>query len=383
MRAAVNFEWAESAPGQQLRPRFRRLTDISDLNEAKSEWDRLFAHADDARLGFQAQGWAHRYALAGALNVVTIRDHERLVLVWPLVSRRLPGAIVLEALGDPISQYHTALVDPMAPAEVLLEVAIGDLRRAGCDLLRLRRVRADTPLAGALLAQGAETLRAGRAPFVDLVAGKLAQGGSAKGNARANRRRRLRRLEEIGPVRFEVVASPKVAEGLLRTALILKRAWAIKTGHFARAAFDPRFEAVFRQALTQRDPFVKLRVSSLKCGERVVGVEVSLACGRRLFGHLPHDPELSALGVGALLAESSILSAREQGYETYDLLAPADAYKRAFADGEIDVLDLQLPLTRSGRLLGKALTTCDKATRWLAPRAPLAIRRAALLRIGR
>ncbi len=128
----------------------------------------------------------------------------------------------------------------------------------------------------------------------------------------ANRRRRLRRLEEIGPVRFEVATCPKVAEALLTTAMTLKRAWALKTGHFARAAFDARFEAAFREALTANDPLMKLRVSSLTCGERVIGVEVSLACARRLFGHvLAHDPDLCALGVGALLAE--ILDPFRQG----------------------------------------------------------------------
>jgi CelD/BcsL family acetyltransferase involved in cellulose biosynthesis len=286
---------------------------------------------------------------------------------------------VLEALGDPLCQYHAALADPELDAEAAIAAALDALREQGADLLDLRRVRADQPLAAALLARGAVVRRIEQAPFVDLIGGKVARATADKGKEATNRRRRLRRLEELGPVKFEIETCPKIAAARVAEAMAMKRGWALKAGRLARAAFDPRFERAFQAALATRDPHASLRVTSLTCGDRTIGVDIALACRSRLFGHvLTHDPELSSLGVGILLADASIRAASAEGYQTFDLLAPADGYKRAWADGEVDVLDLQLALTRRGRWLGQARNGASLSLRWLAPRAPLALRRAAL-----
>ena len=365
-----------------------RIDDLSALQAAKPEWDSLFARIGDSRLGFQthiwAAHWARHYAAPGDLNLLTARSNGRLCFVWPLRARRLAGATVLEALGDPLSQYHAALVDPELDAEGMIAEAIAALRDQGADLLDLRRVRADQPLAAALQARGAAVRRIEQAPFVDLIGGKVACAGADKGKEAASRRRRLRRLEELGPIRFEVETCPKAAASRVAEAMAMKRRWALKTGRLARAAFDPRFERAFQAALGARDPEASLRVTSLTCGGRTVGVDIALACRGRLFGHvLTHDPDLASFGVGILLADASIRAAIAEGYQTFDLLAPADGYKRAWADGEVDVFDLQLPLSRRGQWLAQAWNGANLGLRWLAPRAPLALRRAALGHFGR
>jgi CelD/BcsL family acetyltransferase involved in cellulose biosynthesis len=381
MLAALNAAAPAAAP---LRPlQFERIGDVSALQAAKPEWDSLFARIGDARLGFQtnlwATTWARHYAAPGDLNILTGRSNGRLAFLWPLRARRLLGATVLEALGDPLSQYHSALIDPELDAESATAAAIAALRGQGADLLALRRVRADLPLADALVARGAEVRHVEQAPFVDLIGGKVARAVSEKGKEAANRRRRLRRLEELGPVRFEIATCPKIAAARVAEAMAMKRGWALKTGRLARAPFDPRFERAFQAALLARDPQARLRVTSLTCGDRPVGIDIAIASRSRLFGHvLAHDPELSSLGVGSLLADASIREASAEGYQTFDLLAPADDYKRAWADGEVDVLDLQLPLSLRGQWLAQAWNGANLGLRWLAPRAPLALRRAAL-----
>ena len=381
MPSALKAAMAAPAPLGPLR--FERIDDLSALQAAKPAWDGLFARIGDSRLGFQTHAWtthwARHYAAPGDLAILTGRSNGRLAFLWPLRARRLAGATVLEAFGDPLAQYHAALVDPQLDAETAIAEAIGALRDQGADLLALRRMRDDLPLAAALRAQGAALRHIEQAPFVDLVGGKVARSGADTGKEAANRRRRLRRLEELGPVRFEVASCPKFAAARVSEAMAMKRDWALKTGRLARAPFDPRFERAFQAALTTRDPQVSLRVTALTCGDRTVGVDIALACRGRLFGHvLTHDPELASLGVGILLADASIRAAITEGHQTFDLLAPADGYKRAWADGEVDVFDLQLPLSRRGQWLAQAWNGANLGLRWLAPRAPLALRRAAL-----
>jgi CelD/BcsL family acetyltransferase involved in cellulose biosynthesis len=113
------------------------------------------------------------------------------------------------------------------------------------------------------------------------------------------------------------------------------------------------------------------------CGGRPIGIDISFAYRGRLFGHvLAHDPALAKFGVGAALADASIHHARDEGYQVYDLLAPADPYKSEWANGEVGVNDFLLPRTRAGAMLGAARATLDAALRGAARKTPRAARRA-------
>jgi CelD/BcsL family acetyltransferase involved in cellulose biosynthesis len=54
--------------------------------------------------------------------------------------------------------------------------------------------------------------------------------------------------------------------------------------------------------------------------------------------------------VGVVLAQYSIRTAHEQGYDVFDLLAPDDAYKMNWADASIALDDCAVPLSRTGRV---------------------------------
>jgi CelD/BcsL family acetyltransferase involved in cellulose biosynthesis len=162
-----------------------------------------------------------------------------------------------------------------------------------------------------------------------------------------------------------------------------KRAWALAAGRIARAPFDARFEASFVDALAVESGAVP-RVFGMLVGDRPVGVEISLGYRGRLFGHvLAHDPDMKAFGIGAILADASIARARVEGFQTFDMLAPADPYKLAFADGDVEVLDLALPLTRRGALISPLGEAVDRGLRLAAHRAPGVVARAWMRRAAR
>ena len=110
---------------------------------------------------------------------------------------------------------------------------------------------------------------------------------------------------------------------------------------------------------------------------QLAGVEISLAYRGRLFGHvLAHDPAWKTFGIGGILADASIAHARIEGFEIFDLLAPSDPYKLAFADGEVETLDLALPLTRRGAAVAPVISAKERAMRLVAHRAPTFLARA-------
>ncbi len=366
--------------------RFEFIRDIAALEALGIAWGALDQRCGDSRLGFVSFGWiaswARRYAEPGRqLRVVAGYFEGRLAMVWPLIVRRSFGLTILEQLGEPLCQYHDAMLDPEAPAQALVRGALAALGEQKFDLIRLRRVRQDSALHAVLIEAGARIARTQTAPFVTLSPSPQA-GGNSK--SRANRRRRLRRLQEAGEITFEVAESPERADALITAALALKRDWALRHGSRAPAVFDPRFEACFRDAARSGDPYASLRVFAMLHSGRPIGIEISLAYRGRLFAHvLAHDCSLAKFGVGAVLADASIDCARAEGYEIFDLLAPADPYKTEWAHGEVEVNDILLAVAWPGAMFGALTTELGRAARAGIRRAPASLMRALVRRAER
>ena len=76
------------------------------------------------------------------------------------------------------------------------------------------------------------------------------------------------------------------------------------------------------------------------------GIAIDITCGRRRAAHIiVHDPRLDAFSPGTLLLQEWIRGASADGIATFDLLAPAYAYKLDWADGSVAVEDFALGLT--------------------------------------
>jgi CelD/BcsL family acetyltransferase involved in cellulose biosynthesis len=369
--------------------RFEVVRDLAGLDAVKEAWRRLADRSAVPQQGFQAfawlRSWAAVYADDGSeLHVLLGYRRDELALIWPLGARKTLGSRVLEFLGEPLSQYHDVLIDAGADAGALLAAALRRLESARYDILALRRVRADSKLARLLIEAGATVDRREVAPFIDFAgfANFAAFERSLPSKARAGRRRRMRRIQELGQIAFETCSSPARADKLIETAMVFKRQWALKTGRYAPAAFDRRFELCFRDAVRAGEPNASLRVFAMLCDGRPIGVEISYAYKGRLFAHvLAPDPSYAKYGVGNALADAAIQAAFQQGYRAYDLLAPADPYKAAWTNAGVEVLDFSLTASRRGALLHLlALGPARRLARAAAKRAPPALARILLRR---
>lgn len=382
------------APGaaDEAEFRFDVVRDLAGLDDVKEAWERLADRSAAPQQGFQAfawmRSWTAHYAEEGSeLHVLLGYRGDELALVWPLGARKTLGLRVLEFLGEPLSQYHDVLIDADADAGALLASALRRLESPPYDVLALRRVRADSRLAALLIEAGAHVDRHETAPFIDF-AGAATFEEFEKGlpsKARASRSRRMRRIRELGEIAFETCASPARADELIKTAMAFKREWALKDGRYAPAMFDPRFERCFRDAARASQPNASLRVFAMLCNGRPIGVEISYAYKGRLFAHvLAPDPHYAKYGLGNALADATIQTAFAQGYQTYDLLAPADPYKAAWTNAGVEVLDFTLTASRRGALLQiLAFGPGRRLLRAAAKRAPPALARFLLRRKAR
>src|SRR6185503_16150157 len=221
------------------------------------------------------------------------------------------------------------------------------------------------------------------APFLDLASAPSFAGYEQRYSAKArkNRRRLLRRLEERGAVVVERHTGGEQARAAALEAIALKRAWLETTGRLSPALADRRFAAFFADAAEGRGRPAGCGVSVLRSNGQTAGIAIDVTCGSRRAAHvIVHDARLDAFSPGTLLLQEWIRGASAEAIATFDLLAPAYAYKLDWADATVAVEDFALGLTLPGRAyvyvylgalrqrLKAAAEAVSSGLAWLRPR---------------
>lgn len=352
---------------RDLELHFDTIKTLDEMLCLEQDWKALFAthgRSDHVFQSFElAHHWcqyflpAHAKSSSTQLNIVTAYRGDTLVLVLPLVQVCAHGQCRLEWLGAPVSQYGDALVEEGPRSHAIVEAALDYVsQETASDIFVLRKVRADSIISTVLDARNPTKTSADIAPAISLPRNTSVEKFLSRYPAKAckNRRRHRRRLNEHGAVSLEVVNGGPQAVDYIRQAMTFKRAWLASRRLVSLAFSDERMDTFFHdlpEHLTnQTDPSCGLRVYALKCGERVVAINVALVCGDRLLTHIAsYDLEFEKFSPGSLLFEDAIAHSLTNEVATFDLMSPGDAYKLDWTDHSVDVHDYALSLTTRGR----------------------------------
>lgn len=327
-----------------------------------AEWTALFERAARPEHVFQSFEWLSCWADhflddRARLCIIAGRQQGRLTMVWPLVIARLaPGLTKLCWMGEPVSQYGDALVEPGPFCGPSLEAGWRAAARLGADAAILRKTRRDANVAAVLEAQ-AKSCDVTAAPFAQFADktdfSKVLDKRSPK--AKSSRRRLLRRLQETGAVAFVCAADADEAQSLLRHAFAMKRAWLARRGLYSAPIESAAMLAFFLDFAAGAQEQTQLLTHAIRRDGEAVAVGVTLACKNVGFGHLlTHHPDCDKQGAGVLLAEHVMRSGFELGFARYDMLAPFDAYKAEWAAASVEVADYLAGFTLRGRLFAFA-----------------------------
>lgn len=330
---------------------------LAAFETMQSEWDALFRRSAAPHQIFQnhafLRAWARAYAGGGAdLIVVAVRATGRLVAIVPLVRRRRLGVEVLQFMGAPVAQFDDILLDDShaGPALEAIRMAVAGL---GADLLEARRVREDGAF-WRMPGQKPFVFEEMHAPFADLATrvadGEPGQAYSSKD--RSNYRRRLRRLGERGKLEFRSTGPGAEAAELATQAVTIKAAALRQDGVDWGTVGCAKFSDFFRRLAT--DPASGLLVSIIELDDRPIGIDLSFLCKGVGFGHvLATDGAFDKEGLGQMLVHHVFAEAKAKGVRRFDLLAPADPYKRHHADGATRVESRAYAFTAKGRLAAR------------------------------
>ena len=306
-------------------------------------------------------------------HIIVVREHGETCAILPLVLTSMAGARVLRFFGDPLIQYGDAVLS-RAGTEAHLMTALLAAEKLGADAALLRKVRNDAKISR-VLSRRAQVSRVEEAPFVDLRRDVSLSSRDAR-----ELRRYRRRLAEQGEVKLHITRGSD-ALSCVQTALELKRNWLASKGFTSSVIGDEAWERVLTSLVTENANL--LACARLEAGGRLAAIEVAITHGKRWHAFLGAiDPAFSKCGPGQVQMADTIAHARANGFAAYDLLAPADAFKRVIATGAISVRDYALPFSLPGQLAVRAFRFAPQAKSLLG-KLPAPVRSAAqtLLRL--
>lgn len=335
---------------------FDLVDEVAGFLALRRDWEALFERAAAPPQLFQShvflRHWTSHYLAPDTrLSIVTAHRAGELAMVWPLVRQKRYGLDTLRFMGVPVAQFADVLV--RQGDEALLNAGWTFVRQLGADLFEARKLRADSRLALSGLLDDAVEGDRQEAPFADLTrrVGETGPSLAYPARERSNHRRRLRRLEERGPLAYAMPPPGPEAARLAAAAIAMKRATLARRGIVAPVVNDPRFGAFFADLAGDASGEATLRISSILSQGAPIGIDLSFDCKGHSFAHvLATDPEHEHDGIGKILIHHSFAGARARGSTVFDLLAPAEAYKRDHADGCVSVSDRLRPLSLKGRL---------------------------------
>lgn len=287
--------------------------------------------------------------------VVMVEDAQGLAMIAPFSRVTRAGVRVLEWLGEPMLAFGDVLLRPGFDPVAGLEAALALLQRAGegADVLHCRAVRADSPMARFFAARNEAPLTYGWAPYAALNEFASFPAYLATRNSRSLKgyRRKRRRLEERGALRFEAQEAGSRAQALGRQALALKLAWMKAQGRISRSFARPERLDALVDLLGRPDSGAV--VSGLLLDERPLALEIGYRQGARYYSHIGAiDLAFAEHSPGHLQLLETLRWCFEQGVDRFDFLPPDSPYKRSWATDVETVSDYCLGLTPLGRCYG-------------------------------
>ncbi|MGH8322602.1 MAG: GNAT family N-acetyltransferase, partial [Steroidobacteraceae bacterium] len=265
--------------------------------------------------------------------------------------KRHKGVRVLQWLGEQVTDYCDAVVDPHIDANVALERLWGELNdRGGFDIARLKHVRADAKVSEFIdrLHPWVETSGASYGIPIECATGKdWIQRLGARRRERVNYG--LRRMARLG-FEFWLWQPPAPLEPLIDTLLGQKRSWLASQG--IGGVLEEAPATAFMCALATEMAGGGLHLSVIRSHDRIATCHLGFLRDGVLYSYMPsYDLSLQKYGFGTLLRETLIMWACDNGVRRLDLLLGDEEYKTQYDFTREPVRTLVI-----GRgLLGKAI----------------------------
>lgn len=317
------------------------VTDLAGLRALGAEWDELAARFKSPLLRHEwnlACAEAFSDSLRPAVHV--LRSGGGIVAIAPLAlvhgypdGRRKSGVRRLEMLGtfgeEPVGFLYR---DEQSLKALLRHVLAGhrliSLSRIEGDSIEARLLRELVPRSSVCVTRGAGAsywVRLG--PSWRDVEGRMSPG------QRSMLRRRRRKAEELGEVRFEAVAADEanVDHYLGELFHVEAASWKTRSGTaILSLPHIERFETLYARRAARLG---LLRFYFLRINGEAAAAQLLVDYGGRLWqGKIGYDERFRRVSPGLLLTHEVLQHACERGYDAYEFLGHAEPWEAIWTD---------------------------------------------------
>ena len=186
-------------------------------------------------------------------------------------------------------------------------------------------------------------------------------------------RRRSRKLEKLGNVRFVIAANAEQRADFFQAMMRMKRDKFLETKGYD-VFTDPGLGEFYREATRRLGADGPIQVSALLLDDRVLAAHWGYVADGRFYYLMPaHDSgELRSFAPGRLLNEWLLQWALDSGLKVFDFGIGDEAYKLDYCDLDMPLRDAILPVNAKGRLVAAMREVKRNAKRSLreSPLAP-------------
>ena len=299
------------------------IQELSQLHSLAGEWNAL---ADQVKSPLLRHEWflTCAEALCGAcqLSVMLLRSHGEIRAIAPLGLEHRFGEQRLVLLGtDTLCEPSGLIYSDQESLKQLIK-AISDRRIT----LVLKKLAAESPEAHLLKSQcegqGSFTFtHSSASPWIPITTSWDEFERSMSPSRRSSLRRAQRRAEQLGKVRFEIIApTPEsVDQSLSDVFRVEASGWKRKMG--TAMTFHHGLGEFFRTYARRSACLGMLRLCFMKIDDTIVSVQLAVEHGRRFWIlKIGYDESRSACSPGTLLMHESIRYAFENKLEAFEFL---------------------------------------------------------------
>jgi CelD/BcsL family acetyltransferase involved in cellulose biosynthesis len=328
---------------QDLNPAAFQVKIISDPVEFYSiapRWDRLVARAktDHPFLSHTwLRTWWEAFGHGSQLYLVTVWAGSELVAAAPMQRKSTKFVFVRFDTITSIYNWHTPRFDFIVAADLPREMLHGliwtKLSAAGCDMVLLQQVPADSPTLTSLESLSAQDgWVAGRwaarpSPYIPLGCTHAEVLSRIKGGHRYNLRKRYERLTKLGPVDVEVISEKAAIQEAIQDGLRIEAAaW---KGDEGTAILSDGDVTAFYTRLAEREADAgNLELLFLRVGGKRIAFSYLIYSQHTLYPvKIGYDPEYHTYSPGNMLLNLILQDACSNGYKEYDFLGSDDEWK--------------------------------------------------------
>jgi hypothetical protein len=289
------------------------LTSVEELRASALTWDDLWWRSDvplpTVRAEVLAQ-WVEHFKPRGGVHAIVVADSHRWVAALPLVPCRVGWVIPAGGLpSNPWSSCGELLLDPSASVDAVLDRLVDAARDLPWPLLWLNETIPETPRWQAMLRACQRVGMAGcyherfRVGRLDIAKDWITYEKGLRKSHRQGMHRALRRLAEVGDVRFEMrsrMAADEVEPWLQEAFDLENRGWKGFAG--SSVLRTPGMIRFFVRHAEQLAEWGQLETAALRLDNRMIAFVYGYRAKGVYFAHkISYDQRLAEFSPGQLL----------------------------------------------------------------------------------